>query len=197
MKKAIFLDKDGTLIPDIPYNADPSLISISDNALEGLRMLKEKKFLLIVVTNQSGVAKGYFDEGQLRTVFDKLESILLKENISIAGFYYCPHHPGGSVKKYAIECACMKPMPGLILKAARELEIDLNDSWVIGDILNDVEAGARAGCRTVLIDNGNETEWMMNEYRRPDLIARNINEAARQIAESNNSTQHEKELADM
>lgn len=186
MKKAIFLDKDGTLIPDIPYNVDPDKISISKDALEGLKTLQENGFLLIVVTNQSGIAKGYFKEEKLEAVFEKIGEILQQENIFIQGFYYCPHHPAGTQKKYAVECNCRKPLPGLITTAAEDWDIDLTKSWMIGDILNDVGAGNRAGCNTILIDNGNETEWLMNEYRGPSFTAKNINEAARLIIQRNN-----------
>ena len=87
--------------------------------------------------------------------------------------YYCPHYPDGKIQKYKIECDCRKPKPGLILQAAREHDIDLSNSWMIGDILNDVEAGNRAGCKTILLDNGNETEWIWNEIRTPAFIVNN------------------------
>ena len=102
--------------------------------------------------------------------------------MSLDGFYYCPHHPDGIVPRYAVACDCRKPEPGLIHPAAREHDLALGESWFIGDILDDVEAGRRAGCRTVLIDNGNETEWKRSPLRRPDLVARDLAEAAQFIA---------------
>jgi|SRR5690606_8436255 len=181
MRKAVFLDKDGTLIPDIPYNVDPALIQIQKNAVQGLRELQSRGYLLIIISNQSGVAQGRFSEHALNSVKEKLIELLGKEQIQLDGFYYCPHHPEGTVQGYNIECGCRKPNAGLILKAAADLRVNLTESWMIGDILNDVEAGNRAGCRTVLIDNNNETEWYMNEYRKPDFIVKNINEAADKI----------------
>ncbi|MBA4167340.1 MAG: HAD family hydrolase, partial [Chitinophagaceae bacterium] len=134
-KKAVFLDKDGTLIPDIPYNVNPELITVSDASVDGLRALSSAGYLLVVVTNQSGIARGYFSEDKLETVFAKLITLLSAENIYIDGFYYCPHHPEATIKYYAKECDCRKPLPGMISRAAEELNIDLSGSWMIGDIL--------------------------------------------------------------
>ena len=177
-RKAVFIDKDGTLIPNIPYNIDPGRITIEDETIEGLRILKDEGFLFIVISNQSGIAKGYFKEMDLEQVWNKISALLQRHEISIDAFYYCPHEPNGIVEQYAVECDCRKPLPGMILKAASQLKIDLSQSWMIGDILNDVEAGNRAGCSTILIDNGNETEWQMSEERTPAFIAGNILEAA-------------------
>jgi D-glycero-D-manno-heptose 1,7-bisphosphate phosphatase len=181
IQKAVFIDKDGTLIPNIPYNIDPDRITIDDATIEGLRLLKEEGFLLIVISNQAGVAKGYFEEEALEQVWNKISSILQKRELNIDAFYYCPHEPNGTIEQYAVECDCRKPLPGMILRAATALKIDLSQSWMIGDILNDVEAGKRAGCSTILIDNGNETEWRFREVRTPDFIAKNFLEASSRI----------------
>lgn len=175
---AVFLDKDGTLVEDIPYNVDPALIRLSEGAREGLRLLQEAGYRLIVVTNQSGIARGYFDERALIPVMKRLQELLSPAGIHLTGFYYCPHHPQGKVPGYAVDCSCRKPQPGMIQKAAVEHRFDLASSWVVGDILNDVEAGSRAGCRTVLIDNGNETEWDLTPLRQPGYIVKNLFEAA-------------------
>jgi D-glycero-D-manno-heptose 1,7-bisphosphate phosphatase len=176
--KAVFIDKDGTLIPDIPYNVDPDLVTVEQETIEGLRLMKDDGFLLIVISNQSGVARGYFTEEELGKVWNKISGLLQKDQLAIDAFYYCPHHPDAIMKQYALLCDCRKPLPGLILKAANELKIDLSQSWMIGDILNDVEAGNRAGCSTILIDNGNETEWVTSPVRTPDFTAKNLLEAA-------------------
>jgi D,D-heptose 1,7-bisphosphate phosphatase len=179
---AIFLDKDGTLVKDIPYNADPDKIFLEQGVAEGLRLLKAAGFRLVVVSNQSGIARGYFYEKDFGNVIQKLGELLLVEaGVALSGFYYCPHHPDGSVAGYAVDCSCRKPRPGLLIAAAQEQEIALEDSWMIGDILNDVEAGRRAGCHTVLILNGNETEWTQGPLRTPDFTAGNMEEAARTI----------------
>lgn len=176
--KAIFLDKDGTLIPDIPYNVNPDLISLEEGAVDGLYCLQAIGYLLIIISNQSGVALGLFPEKELTGVHEKIRQLLEDNQIKLDGFYYCPHHPSGSVQGYNIRCDCRKPDPGLILRASQDLNIDLSASWMIGDILNDVEAGNKAGCRTILIDNGNETEWLINQSRQPEFTATTIKEAA-------------------
>ncbi|RVT97291.1 HAD-IIIA family hydrolase [Mucilaginibacter limnophilus] len=181
MAKAVFLDKDGTLIPDIPYNVDPELISIQPDATLGLQQLVADGYQLIIVSNQSGAARGYFAEDKLAGVEQKIIELLKAYDIPLRGFYYCPHHPEGTVPELAIDCDCRKPQPGMLKKAAQELDINLAQSWMIGDILNDIEAGNRAGCKTVLINNGNETEWLEGEYRTPTISCSSIDEAAAYI----------------
>jgi D-glycero-D-manno-heptose 1,7-bisphosphate phosphatase len=188
MFPTVFLDKDGTLIPDIPYNVDPSLIELSVGATEGLRLLHQAGFQLIVVSNQSGVARGYFTEAALVPVVQKLRELFATVGVPMAGFYYCPHYPTGTESEYAIACHCRKPAPGLLLAAAKAHQVDLARSWMIGDILNDVEAGRRAGCRTVLIDNGNETEWLRSPLREPHYYAKDLTEAAQHIIKSNSAS---------
>lgn len=178
MNVAIFIDKDGTLIRDIPYNVDPDLIALEDNSIEGLKLLCESGYRLIVISNQSGIACGYFSEEDLRAVEEKLRSLLEPLRIKLSGFYFCPHYANGIIHEYAVDCYCRKPMPGMLLHAAEVNDIDLLNSWMIGDILNDVEAGNRAGCKTILIDNSNETEWLTGEFRTPTMTCSTINEAA-------------------
>lgn len=177
-KKAVFIDKDGTLIPDIPYNVNPELITLSRGAAVGLRLLMSAGFRIVIISNQSGIAHGYFSEDELLKVEDRIVELLRDEQVTIDGFYFCPHHPEGSRPEYSFHCDCRKPAPGMILKASEELDIDPASSWMIGDILDDMEAGKRAGTNTVLINNGNETEWQMNEYRKPDFRAADLSEAA-------------------
>jgi len=179
--KAIFLDKDGTLVVDVPYNVDPRRIVLAPGVVTGLKRLSDAGFKLVVISNQSGVAHGYFGEEALRGVLLKLTELLGEHAVRLDGFYYCPHHPQGEVEHYAQACECRKPMPGMIQRAARELQIDVGRSWMIGDILHDVEAGHRAGCRSVLIDNGNETRWVMNDVRQPEHRAADMEAAAQWI----------------
>jgi D-glycero-D-manno-heptose 1,7-bisphosphate phosphatase len=181
-RPAVFLDKDGTLIEDVPYCVDPHKLRLLPGALEGLGRLQTAGYQLLVVSNQSGVAHGYFAEAALAAVEARLRALLGAAGIELAGFYYCPHHPAGRVKQYAFDCDCRKPAPGLLLRAARELGLELARSWMIGDILHDVEAGHRAGCRAVLIDNGNETEWELTALRAPEVIVADLNQAAAVIA---------------
>lgn len=178
MRRAVFLDKDGTLVEDVPYNVDPALIRLLPGAGEALRALQAAEFALVVVTNQSGVARGLFPESALGGVEARLRELLAREGVTLAGFLACPHHPDGSVPEYARECGCRKPGPGLLRRAAEELNLDLSASWMVGDILNDVEAGQRAGCRTVLLDTGGETEWVPGPQRTPHHTARTWAEVA-------------------
>ena len=176
--RAVFIDKDGTLIRDVPYNVDPALIELQPFAGESLKAMKDSGYQLIVVSNQSGVAKGYFPESALQGVQSRIRHLLDDYKVSLDGFYYCPHHPAGILQEYGITCACRKPQPGMILEASRDYGIDLRRSWMIGDILDDIEAGNAAGCTTILLDNGNETEFKWSEQRKPAFTVSNLREAA-------------------
>ncbi|MDB5310460.1 MAG: Hydrolase, HAD-superfamily, subfamily [Gemmataceae bacterium] len=164
----VFLDKDGTLVADVPYNVDPARVALAPGAA-GLATLAAAGYRLAVVSNQSGVARGYFPESALAGIGARVRELLADIGVSLAGFFYCPHHPDGTVAGYAVACDCRKPAPGMIVAAARELGTDPRDCWMVGDILDDVEAGRRAGCWTVLVDNGNETEWVPGPGREPDF----------------------------
>ena len=176
-KPAVFLDKDGTLVRDVPYNVDPARIVLNEGAADGVRKLHAAGFSLVIVSNQSGVARGYFEEADLEVVWARLRDLLgVPFHV-----YYCPHYPEGFAP-YGVECTCRKPEPGMLLEAAREHNLDLPRSWMIGDILNDVEAGRRLGCRTVLLDNGGETEWDLSLERLPHHVVSTFTEAAEIIS---------------
>lgn len=181
MRRAVFLDKDGTLIDDVPYNVDPQLVTLARGAGGALRALKAHGYLLVVVSNQSGVALGRFPLQALAAVERRIQELLASSGVAIDAFYYCPHLPYTANVRYAVRCLCRKPQPGLLRTAARDWEIDLTQSWLVGDILDDIEAGTRAGCRTVLVDTGNETEWRIDAYRRPRYLAGSLRQAARLI----------------
>ena len=186
MNKAVFLDKDGTLLIDVPYNVDPDQMALYSEAGPALQQMQLAGYRLVVVSNQSGVAHGYFPESALPAVWERLASLLAPFEIAFDGFYYCPHQPSGSVSEYAIDCDCRKPQPGLLRRAAQELNIDLTESWMIGDILHDVEAGNRAGCRSILVNRGNETEWQTGPYRTPTVRVDSLLEAVEQITATHN-----------
>ena len=180
--KAIFLDKDGTLVEHLHHSADPRLITLCSGAGAALRLLARLDYKFFVVCNQDGIARGHFTEADLDGVRDRVTDLMFRERVTLDGFYYCPHHPEGKVDAYAVECLCRKPMPGMLVRAAREHDIDLQASWMLGDILHDVEAGNRAGCRTVLIDSGNETQWRLGQHRMPGRVVADIYLAAVIIA---------------
>lgn len=182
--RAVFFDKDGTLIENVPYNVDPEKVRLVDGALDALRSLHAAGYKIIIATNQAGVAHGRFKEDALLPVKERLEQLLAEAAVPLAGFYYCPHHPEAVLSTYALRCFCRKPNPGLLFQAAREHQVNLAASWFVGDILNDVEAGRRADCRTILIDNGNETEWKLSPLREPHYKVKNLAAAAAIILES-------------
>src|SRR5262249_30556559 len=130
---AVFLDKDGTIIEDVPFNVDPNRMRWMPGAMRGLRLLGAAGYRLIVVSNQSGVARGFFPEEALTQVWQRLAELFTSAGARLAGFYYCPHHPEGIVARYVGECDCRKPQPGLIFRATRELDVDLERSWLVGD----------------------------------------------------------------
>ena len=168
---AVFIDKDGTLVQDVSYNVDPANVRLTAGAGQALCHMKNTGYKLIVISNQSGVAKGLFEERELLPVNERIQTLLEPYGVEVDAFYYCPHGPGDG-------CDCRKPMPGMILRAAADHVIDLRRSWMIGDILNDVEAGNRAGCYTVHLDNGGETEWVKGDYRQPLYAVKDMPAAA-------------------
>lgn len=182
--RAVFVDKDGTLIEDVPYNVDPVQIRFTPRAVEGLRLLADRGYRLFIVSNQPGVALGRFAEAALETVERHISGELRDHGIRLDGFYYCPHLPHGAIPRYAIACGCRKPGSGLLERAARDHGIKLTRSWMVGDILDDIEAGRRACCRTILINNGNETEWDLTGERWPEALADDLLAAAQIILAS-------------
>jgi D-glycero-D-manno-heptose 1,7-bisphosphate phosphatase len=181
LSSAVFLDKDGTLVEDVPYSVEPGLIRLAPGAGWALAALKQSGFKLILVSNQSGLARGYFEVKELEAVWARLQELLEPFSATLDGFYYCPHHPEGSVARWTRACSCRKPEPGLLLQAAAAHGIDLTSSWMVGDILDDVEAGCRAGCRTVFVDRGHETEWKQGSCRTPDRTVGGLEAAAEAV----------------
>lgn len=150
VKRAIFLDRDGTINVEKNYLIDPAELVLFPGVGEALRRGSEAGYLLVVVTNQSGVARGYFTTSEIDALHDHLQQELRPYGVQIDAFYHCPHHPehGGG------RCRCRKGAPGMLLQAAQEHQIDLSASWMIGDKRSDIEAGSNAGCRTILVRTG-------------------------------------------
>jgi len=188
--RAIFFDKDGTLVEDAPYRADPMALKLLPGAAEGLAKLRAAGYRLFIVSNQPGVARGLFRESALEPVVRRLEELLEAKDAAIDGFYYCPHHPDGRVRGYAVECRCRKPSPGLIDDACREHGLDPLRSWMIGSVLDDVEAGRRAGCRTVMIQSREGGPELGREHLRAADLAKAADAIlARERAEGNRISQ--------
>ena len=150
-RRAVFVDRDGVLIRDVDHLTRASQIEILPGAPESLRRLRDAGWLVVVVTNQSVVARGLVTEEQLREIHRALEAQLRARDAAVDAIYYCPHHPKGAVAIYRTVCDCRKPEPGMLLRAAADLAIDLRESVMVGDADSDIEAGRRAGCRTVLL----------------------------------------------
>jgi D,D-heptose 1,7-bisphosphate phosphatase len=176
MRKAVFLDRDGTINFDPGYLNDPGQFRFYPGAVEALRQLSEAGYLIIIISNQSGIARGYFGEDTLKKIHDKMLSAFLAGGITITGIYYCPHHPDD-------QCECRKPSPKMVLEAARDNAIDLGNSFFIGDRESDIKTGKNAGCETVLVltGAGKETQKAIKDESRPDYVAKDLPEAARWI----------------
>lgn len=183
----VFLDKDGTLIEDLPYNVDPRRIRFAPGAREAVRLLASADATLVVATNQSGVARGYFTEDDLAGVERHLATEIEALGGRLAGFYYCPHvEPGEAHSELACECDCRKPEPGMVRRACRELGLSTDDAWFVGDTWMDVVAGRRSGCRTILVGPEARTAHRLPPDRRPDHAVADLLLAARIIVAEEN-----------
>ena len=156
-RRAVFLDRDKTIIEDPGYINDPEMVHLLRGAGEAVRMLKQAGYLVVIVTNQSGVARGMVSEERLAEIHDRLLAELGACGAAVDKIYYCPYHPEGIIEPFVRESDLRKPAPGMLLLAAKELGIDLHDSWLVGDSARDIEAGQRAGCRTIRLTHGGET----------------------------------------
>jgi len=145
MNKAVFIDRDGVINEDRGHVHKIDDFVLIPGVIEGLARLQEAKYKLIVITNQAGIAHGYYDQNAMERLHDYLIEILALHNVVLDGIYFCPHHPNGIVSSLAVGCNCRKPAPGMVIKAANEHMINLSSSVLIGDKLTDIEAGKRAG----------------------------------------------------
>jgi len=186
--KAIFLDRDDTLIEDPGYINNPKQVKLLDGVPEALIKLKTMGYKLIVVSNQSAVARGIVTEKVLDQIHDRLKHLLAEKGAHLDGIYYCPYHPDGVVAKYRKESDCRKPKPGMLLAAADEMDIDLSQSWAIGNSARDVEAGLQAGCKTILIDTPSHQKRLEPGHPAPDYTAVNITEAVNIIKKYHRSS---------
>lgn len=186
--KAIFLDRDNTLVEDTGYINSPEQVKLLDGVAEALIELKGLGYKLIVVTNQSAVARGIVTEKVLGEIHKRLKQLLNEKNAFLDRIYYCPYHPDGVVAKYRKESDCRKPNPGMLLKAAEEMNIDLGQSWCVGNSISDTEAGLRAGCKTILIDLPSHQQQLEPGQPRPDYKAVNIKETVNIIKKHHRSS---------
>jgi len=181
--KAVFVDRDHTLIEDPGYLDDPKLVSLLPGVGGALKSLSAGGFKIVMVTNQSGIARGMLTESTLGRIHQELQRQLARHGASLDAIYYCPFHPEGTVEPYIKESDLRKPQPGMLLQAARDLDIDLPSSWMVGDGARDIEAGRRAGCRTIRlrIEERQHPGEVDDEDVQADFTVRNLVEAARII----------------
>jgi histidinol-phosphate phosphatase family protein len=181
-KEAVFFDRDGTINEEVGYLSRLDQLVLYPTAARAIRMVNEAGMMAVVVTNQSGVARGIFDEAFLEKVHRRLQQMLADSGARIDRFYYCPHHPAEGRVPYVLDCDCRKPNPGMILRAARELHIDLGRSYMIGDTFRDVSAARRAGVTGILVRTGygarqSDSEDLRGDGPEPAYNARDILDA--------------------
>ena len=187
---AVFFDRDGTLIEDPGYLSHPDQVKLLDGAAEVLKEVGLLGYKTVVVTNQSAVARGIVSEEMLERIHQRLRELLALKGASLDGIYYCPYHPDGVIPHYRRDSDWRKPEPGMLLAAAEEMGLDLKQSWIVGDSGRDVEAGRRAGCRTILLGSGPADRDAADDGR-PDYIAVNLREAAHMIKDFHRSSREE------
>ena len=184
-RRAVFIDRDGTISEEVGYVNHPSRYRVFPYSAEAVRTLNEAGWLAILVTNQAGVARGYFAEEMIGSVHNLLRQELERGGARLDAIYYCPHHPSVGDAPYRLDCDCRKPRPGLIHRAAEDFEIDLARSWMVGDRYGDMELAHNAGVRAAFVLSGygrGEYEFQRAAWRRePDLVAEDLLEAARRI----------------
>ena len=182
------MDRDGTLSEEVGYVNHPSRFQLFPYAAEAVKRLNDSGWLAIVVTNQAGVARGYFAEDLITKVHATMQEKLGQENAHLDAIYYCAHHPSLGEPPYRADCDCRKPKPGLIKRAAIELGVDLGKSWMVGDRYSDVELARNAGVRSAFVLSGygrGEWEHQRNSWQyQPDLIADNLLEAVDAIVKN-------------
>src|SRR5205085_9043060 len=182
-RPAVFIDRDGTLSEEVGYINHPSRFRLFPYSSEAIRVLNNAGWLAIVITNQAGVARGYFSEELIVNVHDQLKRDL--QDAQLDAVYYCAHHPSVGEPPYRFDCDCRKPKPGLIFRAAEEFNVDLEDSWMVGDRYGDVELARNAGVHSAFVLSGyGRGEWGYQKEswkHQPDLVAENFLEAVKQI----------------
>jgi D-glycero-D-manno-heptose 1,7-bisphosphate phosphatase len=201
MRKAVFLDRDGVInrlvyhneagIIDTPFT--PAQFRLLPRAGQAIAKINEMGLLAVLVSNQPGIAKGYYDRDSFAQIENRMERELKKRGAALDRAYYCVHHPQGVVKKLRRNCNCRKPEPGLLLKAARELKLELRSSYLVGDSITDIQAGRRAGCVTFLVGNHkcDLCRFMEEKKVKPDFIVPSLYQAVKIIEEKEKSLKKE------
>lgn len=184
MKPAVFLDRDGTILDELGYLTPSSTIHVYPFSVDAIRQLHRGGYSVVVITNQGGIGLGLYDHAFVDRTHESLHAQLAAGGAHIAGWYYCPHHPEGVVPEFTMTCVCRKPGTGMVEAAARDLQLDLKRSWVVGDQWRDIEVAHRTGARSVLVRTGYgrglEENWP-TDIARPTVVTDNLISAAAHI----------------
>jgi len=192
-RRAVFIDRDGTISEEVGYINHPSRFRLFPFSVPAIKLLNENDWLAIVVTNQAGVARGYFSEDMIQTVHERLHKDLERDGARLDAIYYCAHHPSVGEPPYRFDCDCRKPKPGLISRAVKEFDIDPSSSWMVGDRYSDIELARNAGIHSAFVMTGygrGEWEHQQNNWvYQPDLISENLLETVEAISRTTPGTQ--------
>ncbi|MEK6279266.1 MAG: HAD family hydrolase [Acidobacteriota bacterium] len=185
MNKAVFIDRDGTISEEAGYINHASRFTLFPYAGAAVRHVNDNGWLAIIITNQAGVARGYFTEEMVKNVHRRMTEGLESDGAKLDAIYYCAHHPSLGDPPYRVDCDCRKPKPGLISRAVRDFDIDLGESWMVGDRYSDIELARNAGVKSAFVLSGyGRGEWEHQStawLHQPDLVAENLLEAVERI----------------
>jgi D-glycero-D-manno-heptose 1,7-bisphosphate phosphatase len=188
-RSAVFIDRDGTISEEVGYVNHPTRFRVFPYAAEAIKTLNDNNLLAILVTNQAGVARGYFSEDVIGKVHDQLVQALGERNARLDEIYYCAHHPTVGEPPYRVDCDCRKPKTGLIKRAAADFQIDLESSWMVGDRYSDIQLAHNAGLKSAFVLSGyglGEYEYQREGWKlQPDIVAPNLLEAVQRIVDLN------------
>lgn len=189
-QRAVFIDRDGTISEEVGYINHPSRFRLFPYSSAAIKLLNDSGWLAIVVTNQAGVARGYFSEDMIHTVHQRLSQDLENNDARSDAIYYCAHHPLVGEPPYRLDCNCRKPRPGLIQSAAEDLDIDLDASWMIGDRYSDIELARNARVNSAFVMSGyGRGEWEHQRQKwehQPDVVAEHLLDAVKMIIDGPN-----------
>lgn len=190
MFRAVFLDRDGTINVEKNYVHRVEDFEFIDGAIEGIALLNQHGFKVVVVSNQSGIARGFYTPNDVHVLHDHIQRELRKHDALIDAFYYCPHHPEAAIDMYRLNCDCRKPNPGMVLRAEKKLDLDLKSSYIVGDLVADIELGLRLGIYAVLVKTGHGEDalkTLQDTNRPPDAVADHLLGAVRHIVRRTSS----------
>lgn len=185
MNKAVFLDRDGVITQDPPHYAHRiDQLELIPRSSEAIRLLNENGFRVVVVSNQSGVARGYYQEKDVEIFNNAMKKKLEVVGANIDAIYYCPHYPDAKIEEYRVVCDCRKPKPGMLKRAEKNLNLELKQSFLVGDKISDIEAGYSVGCKTLLVLTGHGTDELEKNEKmdiKPDYISKDLYLASKEI----------------